>query len=332
MIPACEMLMTVQVYVEPKEFEEASSRWNLEVEARADSDLLETVTGFGAPHFLWGKGLVGLALDSPPPRDASALIGMVENLPADELFLYVLGRQTARTQEWVDVIERAAIGDEEAMVRCCGSDMDAVRDLKRLHEMGAEALKDRLAAILNGWYEQVYAKEEGAFLQVLERDAQAKIELRPKVSPDRLIEVATGGVAYVPETGIEQVLLVPSVTIRPWVIVTEHRGAKVFIYPVAEASLGNEEGTPPEHLVQMYKALGDESRLRILRVLAGGERQLTEIAEQLGVAKSTAHHHLARLRVAGLVQVTTGAEKTYRLRTDVIPEVSGLLSGYLGTS
>ena len=81
--------------------------------------------------------------------------------------------------------------------------------------------------------------------------------------------------------------------------------------------------------MRLSKALGDEKRLRILRVLSEGEKTLMELAEMFGVAKTTMHHHMIVLRSAGLVSVGVG-QKRYRLRTETVPDVGALLSGYLG--
>lgn len=51
----------------------------------------------------------------------------------------------------------------------------------------------------------------------------------------------------------------------------------------------------------MMKALGDETRLRILALLAGGELCVCEIFAALGLPQSTVSRHLAILRRAGWV-------------------------------
>ena len=58
---------------------------------------------------------------------------------------------------------------------------------------------------------------------------------------------------------------------------------------------------PPQAVVRLHRALGDETRLRILKLLAGRDLYLTEIAQQLDLSKPTIKHHLALLRAAGLV-------------------------------
>ena len=53
--------------------------------------------------------------------------------------------------------------------------------------------------------------------------------------------------------------------------------------------------------VRVFKALGDETRLRILNLLSRGELCVCDITAVLGVPQSKASRHLAQLRVAGLV-------------------------------
>jgi ArsR family transcriptional regulator len=50
-----------------------------------------------------------------------------------------------------------------------------------------------------------------------------------------------------------------------------------------------------------FRALGDETRLRMLEVLGAGERNVAELMELMGLGQSLVSHHLRALREAGLV-------------------------------
>ncbi len=73
----------------------------------------------------------------------------------------------------------------------------------------------------------------------------------------------------------------------------------------------------PEQIAQMVlflKAMADESRLRILGLLATGEHGVDELAELLGLRSPTVSHHLTRLREAGLVSMRVeGTAHLHRL-------------------
>jgi DNA-binding transcriptional ArsR family regulator len=58
-----------------------------------------------------------------------------------------------------------------------------------------------------------------------------------------------------------------------------------------------------DRLVALGRALGDAGRVRMLLRLTQGDATLAELAETTQLAKSTAHHHLAQLRAAGLVEM-----------------------------
>ena len=107
---------------------------------------------------------------------------------------------------------------------------------------------------------------------------------------------------------------------------------RLFAYPVTDEAMSADPDAPPEWVVKFYKALGDERRLRILRILHEGPVGLRDLAERMDLTKSTVHHHVSILRRAGLVRVTVGADKEYSLRTDAVPQAGALLQGFLGSS
>ena len=58
---------------------------------------------------------------------------------------------------------------------------------------------------------------------------------------------------------------------------------------------------PVEDLAGLMKGLGDSTRLRILGLLTGGELNVTEICEQLGLQQPMVSHHLSVLRMLGVL-------------------------------
>ena len=50
-----------------------------------------------------------------------------------------------------------------------------------------------------------------------------------------------------------------------------------------------------------FRALGDETRLRLLEILVAGERTVADLMDATGLGQSLVSHHLRSLRQAGLV-------------------------------
>jgi ArsR family transcriptional regulator len=70
-------------------------------------------------------------------------------------------------------------------------------------------------------------------------------------------------------------------------------------------------------LVQVFKLLSDETRLRVLMYLAReGELHVTALCDKLGQSQPAVSHHLALLRVAGLIEARRdGKHNFYSVRT-----------------
>jgi DNA-binding transcriptional ArsR family regulator len=84
--------------------------------------------------------------------------------------------------------------------------------------------------------------------------------------------------------------------------------------------MGDEE---QQIALQFFRALADESRLKIVGLLANGERSVDALADALHLKAPTVSHHLAKLREAGLVQMRAeGTVHLYRLNSDGLRRMS----------
>ena len=90
-------------------------------------------------------------------------------------------------------------------------------------------------------------------------------------------------------------------------------------------------------LAQVFKLLSDETRLRILFYLAlspNGELHVTDLCQRLGQSQPAVSHHLALLRVSGLIESRReGKHNFYCVRTEHFGELAPLavLSGRRGS-
>ncbi len=76
-------------------------------------------------------------------------------------------------------------------------------------------------------------------------------------------------------------------------------------------------------LLAFFKSLANETRLKIIGLLANAERSVGELAELLGVKEPTVSHHLAQLRELGLVQMRpAGNTHFYVLNTRALESMS----------
>lgn len=75
---------------------------------------------------------------------------------------------------------------------------------------------------------------------------------------------------------------------------------------------------------EALRAMGNATRLSILRTLLGGPRCVSEICAALDLEQSFASRHLAVLRTAGLVEARRDAQRViYTLHPDVRHDLEG---------
>lgn len=79
------------------------------------------------------------------------------------------------------------------------------------------------------------------------------------------------------------------------------------------------------HLADLFSALSDPTRLRIISVLLDGEMNVGEIAAQLGMTESAVSHQLRGLRQMRLVRGRkNGRQVYYALDDDHVAKLYGL--------
>lgn len=234
-----------------------------------------------------------------------SFLSYIEGLSADELRYQALPFLGFALQ---DQRKKAAAKDPSArdiLISHCRDHKFFPAYIHFICTVEIEELRAHLLSLMEGWHQQIVHPEESAIAGMLERDCQAKQEMQQKLEPEALVEWATGGIQYAPEPNVTHVLLVPHYIYRPWNIQADMEHTKIFYYPIADESLSKEydPDRPPHFLVHRFKALGDEHRMRIVKMLHEKDHTLQELTDKLELAKSTVHHHLSMLRSAQLAGV-----------------------------
>jgi len=82
-------------------------------------------------------------------------------------------------------------------------------------------------------------------------------------------------------------------------------------------------------MVKAYKALGDPTRVRLVRLLAGREEMgCGELIEALGISPSTLSYHTSRLEGCRLLDVRKdGQFRFFSLRRDELQRLAPALLG-----
>jgi len=271
----------------------------------------------------WSSLLAKMAADGETANDFAAVLARLEASTPGEVKLTMLGFYHAAHRD-AAVYRAVAAGDRGAIehFRLVAAAEGREKEVEPLLEITATDLRRMVIDALTDLPSDLYAGLSAA--EMLERDAlETQRRLLDSVGMEGVIERLTRGLMYKPEPGITEVVLVPSLVHRPWTLVLEHRHRKVFCY---SCRLDAELSAPDLGLIAIYRALGDGTRLRILRRLATGQASVAQMSDQLGLAKSTVHEHLLSLRTAGLVRLRPGG---FELVPE-LPDLNWMLKEFLG--
>lgn len=189
------------------------------------------------------------------------------------------------------------------------------------------SLKEHLISVMKRWFKEVIRPQEKLLQDILERDVSNKKQKLSAMDKLTFIRWVTNSTSYKPDNAIDTILFIPHYHYRPWTISADLPTTKVFYYPIHAGSIDpNNKYNPDTMLVRKYKALGDATRLNLLKRLLESAQTLQQLAESLSIAKSTLHHHLKMLKSAGLI----GSDKqAYYANKDSIASLDHELRTFL---
>ncbi|WP_028785124.1 ArsR/SmtB family transcription factor [Thalassobacillus devorans] len=247
------------------------------------------------------KALLQL-LHASDKKDLTAFHSYVRELPEKEIRYHSIPYLGLDMQ---GLREKAASGSEEAISQLKGFTSNNPffpAYIEFICKVGTDELKSHLISVMSGWYETVIKPQEEELHAILQRDLEDKQRMRKELNSEQFVEWGTNGITYLPEPSVYKVLLIPQYIYRPWNVEADLEGVKVFYYPVANESLHPEDKyVPNQKLVLKYKALGDEVRLKIMKMLTEQPRSLQDLTKELQMGKTTVHHHLKILKSARLI-------------------------------
>ncbi len=309
-----------------------------ERDARA-LELLDRTFGGVAPGALHAT-LIALVVLAPAPRDSADFLDWLASVPVAQV-LEALLDQEGLGDDWRDLLQAAlkparGTAARDASARLVGRYAEGTQPTVAALLADPEGARRELVGALRVWDEVVFAPERDHVLPLLERETAILMRQRAELPYDRFLRLAMRGVEWQrPAAALRKIVFAPSFFCRPAVYYHFWHGTLTFCLPVEPAILAAEQGesdprAPADETLRFFEALGDGTRLRILRLLAEREMYLTELAERLGLTKATTKHHMVRLRAAGFVTLYDRDRMTYyALRPGISRTAARLIDDYL---
>lgn len=247
-------------------------------------------------------------------RDIDSLVRFVRQLPLGvgewPMRPGVQGLAFCSTQSYLDCDQR--ISRPPAAIR------EELRSILNNEELDADAvlavydrpeeLRERMARLIEQFYEQHYREDLPRRLPCLERSVAAHQGTQGQDMVDLICRLTGRDEACCQEEiqrgDYDVFIFAPSIDMGPYISCGVVGRIHGLFYPCEAQLMEDAPQEAPEdtrRLARLYKALSDEQRLRILQLLRGGEMYAQEIVERTGLNQPVVSRHLTFMSAVGLV-------------------------------
>lgn len=298
-----EMVLSIQAAVHEWQRRE----WTEEVRSALGDGILEELKAL-YKNFNSGCDFTELAIDYPDYHDVPGFIRYVRDLDDKTFLFYILGR-VYRLQELPDVISKDSVGkmiaESDMEISCHPNDnsFDWADDVP--------GLKAALTDLWLRYWEGFFKARSGFYEPHWLKNIREKEDILYNQGGARLLALLTGNKHEAlpeplpPEIPYTRVQCIPIYTIyRPFLVFYGYGNVTVLY----DCGPGGAEGADPEKklqdLLKAARALSDENRLKIIRLLSVEEHCCNGkgLAQKLGISPSVVSRHIGQLKDAGFIE------------------------------
>jgi len=280
----------------------------------------------------------------PEPKDAATALTALKSLnPEDRLPALVFGTKQGERSNTYRKLLLSLNGKQRLTANLESEILEYYQHSQAPEKVYARAVFDawsqrksfgeKFTQALEAYIENFFQEDEPRIIPAQENALERVQEKAQQMDLLPLLEEISTGVRLDWIENRSTLILAPSFWGAPFVFfdrADENKGIILFgARPEGKTLVPGE--LIPEGLLNALKALGNPTRLRILRYLIEGPCSPTELAKILRLRPPTVVHHLQNLRLAGLVKVTVSptVDRCYELRWDGIETTIQALQEFL---
>lgn len=333
---AYDMFISLHMLHEPARYR-LRGAWAKGVRSRLPASAREVLSKplFGAS--------MGWVHSLPKPKDGATVLQTLAQIPADERMTAVMldPSMPCDLKEVLEGVAARGAWDEEACesVRAAyesaGWPPPKREKLIELLELWSrpQEFGERLLEALQAYQEVFFAEEEARILPHLKASLAQAQALAEKLPLSDLLEELSQGLRLDEAPELPELVLAPSFWSTPLLIFSQISAEReLILYGARPHNVSLVPGdVVPDTLLGALKALGDPTRLRILRYLVAEPLTPTQLARRLRLRAPTVVHHLDILRLARLVHLTlkSGEKWRYSVRPEAVRMTFDALEEFL---
>ncbi|SEN38515.1 DNA-binding transcriptional regulator, ArsR family [Paenibacillus sophorae] len=298
--PFHEMLCSLHVLFQP-EHHPRRLQWSQDLLKEMPPHLRDAIRQIGGLTDCW-TALVDLADHTGQPMTCRKGIDALNTLPDAELIHLALNNRVpiGSIIQWMN----GARGLEDEELEEAGITLlDSLEEFRKLLTSTLaeyeESFFRREWQVVEPWLQTAAA----AFQQEAEKSAEKAIaSLHPRLFAEKgTITAQKANTYHFAYDSLEHIYVFPSAFIFPHLLIGWFGNDLYLPLAVDIPELPYSE-SPPADLLLRFKALGDETRLKIVKLLWKGPHCTKQLAPVLGISEAAVSKHLKLLTEAGLIR------------------------------
>ncbi|UXH46061.1 DUF5937 family protein [Rossellomorea vietnamensis] len=275
-------------------------KWAMEVERSLPTEMVDEIRLLGSLSYEW-MYLMNIRNEYVLNESSTEeVIEFICSMPDDAFVFYMLGEQYSvdTLKSWKKDSRMSPLSfQQKELLSHPKQWKDRIHEL--LYEFNEKVFQPELFRI-RPWIKSAAA----TFQQKLD---QSSLEALNEVHPDvtvtlQTIKVQKGETYQFSLADYPHVTLQPSTFITPHVMLGVYPGRLCLGLHVAVPDTEEMKDEPPEDLLLMFKALGEATRLKILRDVLIHPYSTKQLAEKHSLSEATISGHIKTLQKAGLVK------------------------------
>lgn len=299
--PFHEMLCSLHVLSQP-EHHPKRLQWALDLKTRMPLSLQEGIQTIGQLTDCW-SALIDFPDRTGAPMTCADGISQLSRLPDAEFTCLLMNSEFSLSTVILWLNDR---GNKSSVDELDEDGRYILKNLNKIRKLLISTLET---------YERDYFRQEWDYIEpwmntsaahfqdTASRSAEKALNsLHPRLFAEKdTISAQKAITYYFPYEQLRQVYVFPSTFIFPHLLIGWTEDALFLPLAVDVPGLPYNEG-PPSDLLRLCKALSDDTRMRILKLLWNGPHCTKQIAPILGISEAAVSKHLKQLHEAGFAK------------------------------
>jgi len=310
------------------------AEWIAAAEAALPPRFWQELNAIYVPFFK-GGAFFELAVDYPDHDDMPGFISYVREMDPASFMFYVVGRIITReeiTRLGMNApLIREAVEAEGLECWCIKAPLEQILD-------NVPQFQRRLASLWEWYWDDFFSDQIEHIRPHWERGLDEKVNILERQGGQALWDHVTGKPSLPPPLPADHpftdISFVPVYLTPKPVYLFYGYGNITVVYDTERTEARRDEiARAREEALDVLKALGDSTRLEIMRLIVRSDGQLhgKQIATKLNLSPSAVSRHLAQLKEAGLITEESPDNRTitYSAQTEVITGLPERILDYL---